>query len=436
MTETSLEQVVEERQFAGLLQTNAEVFFRLGNTLLGRAEKSWNKKHYFQLYNEADALESFLDDYGARLNRTYNYFGELVASMRGFAQAGYSISHLLSRIDTYGVEPRMSPEEYSGALASLSEVKAFIRGAVVDMLQAAFSEADSLGIEITPASFPEENFLPVHARQSLPRNIDEEELSDERQKIAEVVSKYIQASEMLLGLRVERISNPVERGRFLMEVCTEEQARVYEATVHNLQSAYDTYIKNTVLESQDDRLPGLRGHVSAALHMLQATTHLTHFYERHENDIRSEAAKQKISKLVDRARVQEIILNHLLYWADRMVQRGRDLAADLLPEYTNAQELEVELSGDLVLHARPAALIVGIVNHYGTPVEMEVNRQRCNAASILELLVTVGSHPDQKRFVFRGDEKPLQDIALLFQYGLGEDGIESLPPSLSYLRTQ
>ena len=59
---------------------------------------------------------------------------------------------------------------------------------------------------------------------------------------------------------------------------------------------------------------------------------------------------------------------------------------------------------------------------------------RCNAASILELLVTVGSNPDEKSFVFRGDENPLRDIGLLFQCGLGEDGIDNLPSDLSYLR--
>jgi len=87
-----------------------------------------------------------------------------------------------------------------------------------------------------------------------------------------------------------------------------------------------------------------------------------------------------------------------------------------------------------VLHARPAALIVGIVSRYGTPVELEVKGQNCNAGSILELLVTVGSHPDEKEFTFRGDATPLRDIALLFQYGLGEEGVDALPDELSYLR--
>ena len=104
MTEVSLEKLVQERQFAGILQTHAAVFFRISNTLLAHGRETWNKKHYFQLINEADALESFLDDYGARYNRTYGFLTELVASLRWFAHSGYSVSHFLGRLDSYGPE--------------------------------------------------------------------------------------------------------------------------------------------------------------------------------------------------------------------------------------------------------------------------------------------------------------------------------------------
>ena len=41
-------------------------------------------------------------------------------------------------------------------------------------------------------------------------------------------------------------------------------------------------------------------------------------------------------------------------------------------------------------------------------------------------MVTVGSHPNARRFKFRGDENPLRDIKLLFQSGLGEESIDRL----------
>lgn len=433
MTETSLEKLVEERQFAGLLQTNAEVFFRLSNSLLDPAQGSWNKRHYFQLISESDSLETFLDDYGARYNRTYSFFREVIASLRWFAHAGYSITHLLGRLDTYGA---VLWDDDAGHQASqrVTEGLEQLRGMAVRLLEAARAEAQRLGLELTPEAFPEQNFVPVSAKRSLPRNVGEDELVNEDQKIAEVATKFLQAAEMIAGIGVREIKDGLDRHRFFGRVCTEELARVYEATVHNLQSTYDTHIQNTVLEGNDQRLPQLRGRVSAALHGLQAVTHLAHFIERHENEVRNEEARRGIFELVDRSEIEHITLNVFLLFAHNILQGGVALASDLLPEYTNIQQLEVTLTDDLSLHARPAALVVSIVNQYGTPVEMEIEDQRCNAGSILELLVAVGSQPDTRHFIFRGDERPLRDIALLFEHGLGESGLDGLPDELDYLR--
>jgi len=429
MTEASLEQLVEERQFAGILQTYGEVFFRLSNSLLGLDATNWNKKHFFQLINEADTLESFLDDYGARFNRTYCFLTETVASVRWFAMAGYALSHAGGRLASYGAAGWL---DAGGAEAGLERSLTFVRGSLGRLLQAARSEAEALGIEITPEVFPESNFLPVVAKRRLPRNVGQADPKDEGQKIAEVASKFLAACDMLGELRVRPIEHPEERKAFLKRHCSEELARVYEATVHNLQSTYDTHVQNTVLEHGDDRLPRLRGHVSGALHLLATVTYLTHFFERHEDEVRSEEVKHRIGRVISRAEVQATILD-LLVLATRILEDGRKVAEDLLPEYTNVQEMEIEVGDGLVMHARPAALIVGIVNHYGTPVEMEIAGQVCNAASILELLVCVGSHPEERRFVFRGDENPLRDIRTLFEHDLGENGLDAFPERLSYL---
>lgn len=434
MQETTFEKLILERQFVGLLQAHAEVFFRLSNSLLAPGLESWNKKHFFQLISEADALESFLDDYGARYNRTYAFLTELVASLRWFAHAGYSLTHMLARLESYGAAAWGAQEELGEARGELERGLAFLRAMAVRLIQGVRVEAQRLSIELTPEAFPETNFLPVVAKRRLPRSVGQSELVNEEQKIGEVVTKYLRACEMLRNLRVRRIHDPRERHAYFSRTCTEAQARTYEATVHNLQSTYDTHIQNTVLEARDERLARLRGRASAALHLLQAVTHLAHFIERHETDIRSEEAKRKISELVERAEVEEVALNVFLYWAERILQSGVDLAETLLPEYTKRLEVELELPEHLALHARPAALVVGIVNHYSTPVEMEIGGKVCNAGSILELLVAVGSQPRQRRFLFRGDERPVRDIARLFAAELGELGLERLPAELAYLR--
>ena len=433
MTETSLEEVILEKDFVVLLKREAEPFFRLVNSLLAMPEGRWGKRHYHHLVQEAEELETFLDDHGAADNRTFHMFRELVASVRWVSATGFSVSHLIARMPGYGVDDSFGPQLLINGRTDMLAVRAFLNETTRDLVDALYEEAAGIDVPVPSEPLPEDTFAAPPARRRLPQNVGEEELVDEEQKIAEVASKFLAASDMIERAHVHRIEDPLERRRFLEACCSEEQARVYQATVHNLQSTYDTYIKQTVLEAKDARLAKLRGFSSVALHLLEGVTHLMHFIERHESGTRSAEAQHGIGRIIERARVEDVVLNQLLYWAAQSMIHGRTIAEDLLPAYTNVQELEVELPDNLKLHARPASLIVRIVGRYGTPVELSVEGETCSAGSILELLVTVGSHPDARLFSFRGDENPLRDIALLFQYGLGEEGLATLPPQLSYL---
>jgi phosphotransferase system HPr (HPr) family protein len=433
MVETSLEEVISEGAFVPLLEQESEMLLRLARTLVSRSSAPWTRRDYYQLSSETDALEAFLDDHGSRHNRAYHTVRELVACARGFALAGFSVEHLYRRLDSYKLVP--APErQRAEARVEIGRTRAFVQDGLVRLLEALAEELARLGVRLPAQSFPEERFRADVPRPILPRNLEQEEVEDEQLKIAEVASRYLEACAVLERLGVRRIDDTAERERFLAERCSEEQARVHEATVHNLQSMYDTWIKGTTLEAEDERLPVLRGHASAALHLLQAVTHLTHFVERHEGGARHDASERRIARVIERAGVREVTLNALLLWAVRLLLEARGVAADLLPSYTDMQSLEVELVDELTLHARPAALIVSIVNHHGTPVQMEVEGHACNAGSILELMIAVGPHPGARRFNFRGDVNPLRDIRALFDAGLGEHGLSSLPEQLGYLR--
>ena len=168
--------------------------------------------------------------------------------------------------------------------------------------------------------------------------------------------------------------------------------------------------------------------------MLEAVTQLTHFVERHEGGIRTDMAEQRLQKLVPRADVRLVTLERLLVWARLFLSAGRDLAEGLLPSYTHMCSLDVALPEGVYLHARPVSLIVGIVSHHGTPVELELAGQRSNAGSILELMVAVGSNAATRELTFHGDERPLRDLDILFQAACGEHGLDALPAELGYLK--
>lgn len=432
MHSNPLEEVLSEQSFAAILAARGVAFHALAGALVARAEP-WTRRQFFVLSSEADALESLLDDHGARHNRDFAQLRELIASLRGLALAGFSLAHLEHRLESY--PSALSPAELAQAARSVTHGRSFVERALVRLLTETLREAVARGIAVDARAASETSAVDVTPLRKLPRNLGQADLDDDAQKVAEIASRFLQASAMFDERSIRRIDDPDERELWMQRFCTEERARVFEATVHNLQSAYDTWVKNTRLEADDMRLAQLRGHASAALHLLEAVTHLAHFVERHESGIRNEETERRIESIVSRADVREVTLNHLLYWASVFMRRGSPLAEDLLPTYTDVQELELVLPDGVYLHARPCALIAGIVNRYATPVELRIEGHTCNAASILELMIAVGSHAEARRFVFRGDVNPLRDLRTLFDAGLGERGVDTLPESLAYLRT-
>jgi phosphotransferase system HPr-like phosphotransfer protein len=430
MSKPSLDEILSEKGFQALASRRGGRFGRLTHTLLVR--EKWTRRHFYQLIAEADVFESFLDDHGANHNQRYRPLRELVASVRGLSRAGFAVRHLESRINTYGVSFACEEDEEERFAEAVVEARSFLEQSLRGLLAAVLEESLAGEIELPSELFADDEYITDHSRKRLPRNLDGEIQEDEEHYIATVATRYLEVSELFSSFQLGGSEAPVGGERLLSEFCTEERARVYEASVHNLQSTYDTYIKNTTLEDSDERLPRLRGHVSVTFHLLEGFTELIHFVERHER-ARSLEANSRIPGAVDRARVVQVAVENLLTWAARMIILGRPYAEALVPTYTNQSELLVEVPPELTLHARPVALIVKIVTHHGTATTCEVGGTECNAGSILEMMVTVGSHPELNRYCFSGDARTLEDIERLFAAGLGEPGMGSLPPELGYL---
>ena len=430
MPDSPIEELVSEQDFRVLLAERAASFL---GACAAPGEGAWTRRRFFDLSLEADELESFLDDHGARTNRAFASFTEIVASVRGFALAGMSLRHLVRRLPTYGILDELG-EDRARAIEGISGAAQYAEARLEDLMGALLDEGRRVGVtelERGEGAAPEERSV---RRPRLPHNIDLVDIHDEEQRIATVAARYLDVRRSLREAKIRPIEDPDERKAFLRRVCSEEAARVWKASVHNLQSSYDTYVKNTLLETADPRLARLRGFVAASLHLLEAVTLLTHFVERRDRGLRSEHVDSLLQRAVPRSDVRDVTLNGLLVWADRLLAAGAPIAEALLPSYTNASEAVLELREGVFLHARPASLLVAVVQHHGTPVELEVEDHVCNAGSILEVMVAVGTYPEARRYVVRGGERPLRDLVSLFAADLGERGLESLPDALQYLR--
>ena len=181
----------------------------------------------------------------------------------------------------------------------------------------------------------------------------------------------------------------------------------------------------------DDRLAfqARQQHVSE-----QAVTQLVHFYERHENDIRGDQVKNRIAALIDKDAVLERALNFCLYYAHSYLNEGAPLAEGLVKRYTSQDRIVLDLPEGVYIHIRPASLIAEIVKHHATPVMATIGGDTRYAGSALDILMAAGTNTGERKITFDGDRRPLEDLRLLFEHRLGEDGFARFPRQLSYLR--
>jgi len=430
----SRERVITEGEFLPVVEKAASHMLELRDIVRTGAGKEWSRRFVSLLIREVHTLRTVLNDHDAGENSTFSYFMELVAGIRGFAKVVYILKHLRERflrshLAENGEESRRF---YKETLAALGFCGDTLRG----LFDAFTVECEELGLELPPPLTlgDVEKAQDSEFRQHLPHNIDEEEMAGEDAKIAQVASSFLRVADLY-----ESMSTPVELTtylelkRFVQERLDEEKARLIESSIHAIQSKYDTYIQYTGSEAKNPELRRIRYVISLVLHLFEATTRLIHFYERHENDIRSETVKQRVSGVANKRAVLDCAVNYAFRSAGWLMAEGKETALRLIPEYTSIREVTFHIPHDVRLHIRPAALIAAIVTHHGTPVLMKMGDGECDAASVTDVIFLAGTNLDAREVTFTGDECPLADLSLLFELGLRDEGREELNERLAYL---
>ena len=423
MTPTQ-EAILREDEFAELLQEASQDFSQCLSTVLAHAAGFDEIGPMARLVGAANAFETFLDDHGARQNRTFVTLGETVASVRGLAKVRVDNLHLVSRLPRYKLLEGCSDLEQA-----LAHAGAVLRSSLEGLVRALKAELSQLGVA-WPEPRPRREG-PVSRQRQLPRNLDAGLAVDEREHIAAIGSRFLSVVSASRNLGLEKHRRVSDLPTYVSHHATEERCRWYQSAVHNIQSMYDTYVLGTAIEEEHPWLHYLRGHATVAFHLLEMATELVHFYERHENDIRHEAARESIADVVPKESILDVAINTYLHYAYVFVEEASELAAKVLTTFVSQQSADLELPEGVVLHARPLALIVQIARHHGSPIEVTIEGERCSANSLMSLIMLAGNHPDCRVLHVKGDSAALADLKLLFDAGLGEGG--QLPPELGYL---
>ena len=353
--------------------------------------------------------------------------------------ASYSQKHILNRLVFYKLD------DTTDFVSEGDKNLRFLTDALQKIGPELIREAGRLGIKQPDDYFKDDNFTSVITNEPLPNDIsiDKKDQNRRRQQIVIIASDFLSISRAFDQFGIFLTCTLEEIQKIVPDKVNEVEIRRYEMLVHNLQSAFDTYVVPGGLISDNGKLKELRSHFSVVFHLLQLTGRLLHYYERHLHksgykNIYQET-QEKLSTLVNSDVLLDRIVNYGLYYACHYLSTGRELAQEILNANIIRTTLTASIPVERGFHLRPSLLVSKIVQHYGGQVELCVGDNYFDASSILDIQWAGGMIQKEgiTRVTFKGDDRALKDIKILAARNYGEDTMGKdvpLPKELNYLR--
>lgn len=402
-----------------------------------KQEGHFTQKFYSTLASASTLLEDFLDYHGAKNNKNCYFFRELTAAMRHIALASNFQRHIANRLLHYDLPD--SADFQNDGEAALD----FLNHCLRQMAPVVLKEALRLGIRLPEDRYSASDFPSLQTKVQLEYDIDDENRDQQKQHIVKIASEFLNILKNFDQIKFyERYSLP-ETLSLVPDKINEVEIRRFEMLVHNLQSAFDTYVIHGGFRFGNRKLKQLRGFFSVVFHLLQMVGRLLHFYERHLHEAGYKNTYKKVQEqmagLIDPAKLLDCTINHGLYYVCHFLALGKEHARMILNENIERSSIRVGVPQKLGFHARPSLLVAKIVQHYGGQVELVVGEDRFDASSVLDIQWAGGKIQKEnvKEVVFEGDSRTLMDIEILAGVNYGEDmmgkGI-SLPKDLKYLK--
>ena len=434
MEPKSLVQFISEEEFLVLIKAPSTFFFKFYNSFTAKMEtgKGISRKFYSNLIQEAEFLESFLDEFGARENKKWFFFTEYVACIRNLGISAFFIKHLLDRYPFYKLQkPR---ENYGSFQSHARKALQFLNLSILNIYKEVIHSAQKNGLTFPVESVSPNEFSDIESNKRLPRNIAEDEVKDEEEQISEICGKIQEVARKMQKIKINFSEDLDALKKMVPYKVNERKARALKEDVHSLQSDYDTYIKNTRIEYEYPMIKNLRGHISMTLHLLEVVLWLCHFYERHEDEIRPGECKSKITEMVDKTELLSQIINFGFYYSQYFMNAGSELAEEIIKNFVKIESIEVPVPQPLGLHARPSTYVSLIARKYNEDLFLIVDGEKFSSKSVMSLLQAGGAIADKgyQTVIFEGSKRVLDDIRILAEHNYCED--QDIPQQLSYLR--
>ena len=406
-------------------------------TTLDDPKNSFNKKLFSKLISSSMLLEDFLDFHGAKNNKNWYLYREYSAAVRHLSLGANFQKHLSNRLVFYDLA---NTEDFE---AEGEKTLVFLTESLMTMAPEIVDEAKRLQIPVPNEHFTVADFPSVVTGELLDYDIDDQDKDQQKKNIVKIASEFLNIAKSFDELKFYEPYSYEDILTIVPEKINEVEIRRYEMLVHNLQSAFDTYVIHGGFRYGNRKLKQLRGYFSVVFHLLQMVGRLLHFYERHLHQAgyknTYKKIQEKLSSLINPETILDRIINYGLFYACHFLTTGIELAREILNENIERSSIAVGIPVTLGFHSRPSLLVAKIVQHYGGQVELVVGQDRFDASSVLDLQWAGGKIQKENitEVVFEGDARTLKDIEILSKVNYGEDTMGKgvpLPKELSYLK--
>ena len=330
-------------------------------------------------HSVASRLEEVLDHYNAKNNISWAPFRENIAAIKIFSDLTYIILHLKSTSPQYrllsGIDIFLNDTDsvldsfYSALMGSFSDL---LKISKRNKLQSCSEIDKNFSFTI---DFP---------AGRLDSDLNKRRINSPEQVIVNLATSYLNLASESDLLEKEEFKGLKSFVHLVPDIVNENKLRILENKFHNLQSLYDTYISNSDIEDMDKDLRLIRGHASIVYHLLEASTSLIHYYERHIMDITG--SKNILYKPPIKTReILGILFNYFLNYAGQFLNAGVTLCKEIIKKYAEEGTVVVKVPGYRGFHVRPSTLVSKIVQHYGSEVYLVIGEDEYNAARPMDL---------------------------------------------------
>ena len=368
--------IIRNEEFKDIIQNDLRDLVSLTIGISKITVKELNRPMLGRLLMEAEKCEELIDAYGIKQNAYWYPLRKAIGVIRSYSRVAYNFLHLRYTAPFYNLLD-LEQDFYVGLEDSISCLfESFLK-----RLETFSDFLNKVGLTEDIRALDSYPFCESLVKCRLEDTLEWTPLESGGETAVYLASSFLNLAEESRFIKEACQKKTDNYSSIIPDVVNEEILRLMSNSFHNLQSKYDTILFHSSITREDEKLPQLRGQISVVYHLLETTTLLIHYFQRHEMQLAdpSEDMQQHFDQLF------HIMVDFCMYFAQQYISAAQTLCKNILKTYSEEDTITVPIPNYRGFHVRPSTLIAKIVIHYGSEVEMKMGNHVYNAAMPLEL---------------------------------------------------